>query len=173
MRTVRRKFITSTRYQNRYELIFIITGMTGSALMPLTSIVIYHYYGMKATTIFSCAKVFIMTLILLVSYYIIIHSVERSSRVWASSSHNNKLLCKNKRTLKKVKRTVHLVIGGYLLTLIPFICSFGVESYLYYKNDSPGANDSLLYTFRAVAETVLYWIFYSILSYIFIRKLIL
>ena len=156
MRTVRRKFITSTHYQNRYELIFIIIGMTGSALMPLTSIVIYHYYGMKATTIFSCAKVFIMTLILLVSYYIIIHSVERSSRVWASSSHNNKLLCKNKRTLKKVKRTVHLVIGGYLLTLIPFICSFGVESYLYYKNDSPGANDLLLYTFRAVAETALY-----------------
>ena len=37
-----------------------------------------------------------------------------------------------------------------------FYLQFGVESYLYYKNDSPGANDSLLYTFRAVAETVLY-----------------
>ena len=72
VRTVRRKFITSTRNQNHYELFFIIIGITGSALMPLTSIVIYHHYGMKASTIFSCAKVFIMTLILLVSYYIII-----------------------------------------------------------------------------------------------------
>ena len=156
VRTVRRKFITSTRNQNRYELLFMIIGITGSALMPLTSIVIYYYYGMKASTIFSCAKVFIMTLILLFSYYIIINSVKKSYRVWRSSSHNKKLLYKRERTLKKVKRTVHLVIGGYLLTLIPFICSSAVESYLYYKNDSAGAYDSLLYTFRAVAETILY-----------------
>ena len=156
VRTVRRKFFSSSLNQNRYELLFIIIGITSSALMPLTSIVIYHYYGMKVSTIFSCAKVFIMTLILLASYYAIIHSVKKSNGVWRSSSQNNKLLQKNKRTLKKVKRTVHLVIGGYLLTLIPFICSCAVESYLYYKNDSAGANDSLLYTFRAAAETVLY-----------------
>ena len=156
VRTVRRKFITSTRNQNHYELFFIIIGITGSALMPLTSIVIYHHYGMKASTIFSCAKVFIMTLILLVSYYIIIQSVKKSNRVWRYSSHNKKLLYKRERTLKKVTRTVHLVIGGYLLTLIPFICSCAVESYLYYKSDSASANDLLLYTFRAAAETVLY-----------------
>ena len=156
VRTVRRKFITSTRNQNHYELFFIIIGITGSALMPLTSIVIYHHYGMKASTIFSCAKVFIMTLILLVSYYIIIQSVKKSNRVWRYSSHNKKLLYKRERTLKRVTRTVHLVIGGYLLTLIPFICSCAVESYLYYKNDSASANDLLLYTFRAAAETVLY-----------------
>ena len=51
---------------------------------------------------------------------------------------------------------MHLVIGGYALTLVPFICSSAVESYVYYKKDSAADNDSFLYTFRAVGEMVLY-----------------
>ena len=152
--TIKRKIITSNR--NRYELLFFIIGITVSALMPLTTTTIYHYHGMKASTIFSCAKVLIMTLILLASYSIIVHSVKKSSRVWKSSCYNKELLYQNKRTLKKVKRIVHLVIGGYALTLFPFISSCAVESYLYYKKDPGGDSDSLLYTFRAIAETVLY-----------------
>ena len=152
VRAIRQKFNISNAKQSRYELLFFIIGTTISALMPITTIVIYFYYGKKASTLFSCTKVFIMTLVLIISYGMIINAVKKSHRLWKSRSHSNK----NKNTLKKVKRTVHLVIGGYALTLVPFICSSAVESYVYYKKDSAAYNDSFLYTFRAVGEMVLY-----------------
>ena len=152
VRAIRQKVSVSNSKQSRYELLFFIIGTTVSALMPLTTIVIYYYYGKKASTLFSCAKVFIMTLVLLLSYGMIINAVKKSHRLWKSRSHSNK----NKKTLKKVKRTVHLVIGGYALTLVPFVCTFAVESYIYYKKDSTAYSDSFLYTFRAVGEMVLY-----------------
>lgn len=152
VRAIRQKFNISNAKQSRYELLFFIIGTTISALMPITTIVIYFYYGKKASTLFSCTKVFIMTLVLIISYGMIINAVKKSHRLWKSRSHSNK----NKNTLKKVKRTVHLVIGGYALTLVPFICSSAVESYVYYKKDSAADNDSFLYTFRAVGEMVLY-----------------
>ena len=152
VRAIRQKFNISNAKQSRYELLFFIIGTTTSALMPITTIVIYYYYGKKASTLFSCAKVFIMTLVLIVSYGMIINAVKKSHRLWKSRSHSNK----HKNTLKKVKRTVHLVIGGYALTLVPFVCSSAVESYVYYKKDSAADNDSFLYTFRTVAEMVLY-----------------
>ena len=151
------KLVNSNHYdnRNRYRLIFFIAGIIGSALMPITTIVMYYYCGMKISTIFQFAKLFIITLVLMLSYGFIIHSVKKSNRVW-KMHNNNQLLHQNKTTLKKLKHTVHLVIGGYALTLIPFTCSCAVEAYLYYKKDSLGENSSLLYIFRAAAETILY-----------------
>ena len=152
VRAIRQKFSISNAKQSRYELLFFIIGTTISTLMPITTIVIYYYYGKKASTLFSCAKVSIMTLVLLVSYGMIINAVKKSHNLWKSRSHSNK----NKTTLKKVKRTVHLVVGGYALTLVPFVCSSAVESYVYYKDDSAADSNSFLYTIRAVGEMVLY-----------------
>ena len=157
VRIFKNKVVNTNRcdYRNRYSLMSFIGGITGSALMPITTIVMYHYYGMKVSTIFQFAKLFVMTLVLMLSYGFIIHSVKKSNRMW--KTHNNSQLSyQNKTTLKKLKRTVHLVIGGYALTLIPFICSCAVETYLYYERDSLGDNSLFLYTFRAVAETILY-----------------
>lgn len=153
----KRGFINNDRYDTRirYKLLFFIVGIAGSALMPITTIVMYHYHGMKASTIFQFAKLFIMTLILLLSYNVIIRSVKKSNCTWKRRS-NSHLLYKNKKTLKKVKRIVHFIIGGYALTLIPFTCSCAVETYVYYKRDSLEENSLLLNTFRAIAETILY-----------------
>ena len=156
VRAVRQKSSISNTKQSRYGLLFFIIGTTISALMPLTTIVIYHHFGKKASTLFSCTKVFIMTLVLLVSYGIIINAVKKSYRGWKARSNSKRLLQQNKRMLKKVKHTVHLVIGGYALTLVPFICSSAVESYIYYKKDSAEDDNSFLPTFRAVGEMVLY-----------------
>lgn len=157
VRIFKSKFVNINHHnrRNRYRLMAFTAGIIVSALMPITTIVMYYYYGMKISTIFQFGKLFIMTLVLMLSYGFIIYSVKKSNRVW-KPHNNNQLLHQNKTTLKKLKRTVHLVIGGYALTLIPFTCSCAVEAYLYYEKDSLGENSSLLYTFRAVAETILY-----------------
>ena len=156
VRAVRQKFSISSSKQSHYGLLFFIIGTTISALMPITTIALYHYKGKKASTLFSCTKVLIMTLVLLVSYGMIIKAVKKSNRGWKARSNSKRLLQQNKRMLRKVKHTVHLVIGGYALTLVPFICSSAVESYIYYKRDPAEDNNLFLYTFRAVGEMVLY-----------------
>ena len=156
VRAVRQKFSISTAKQSQYGLLLFIIGTTISALMPITTIVLYYYKGKKASTLFSCTKVFIMTLVLLVSYGMIINAVKKSNRGWKARSNSKRLLQQNKRMLRKVKHTVHLVIGGYAITLVPFICSSAVESYIYYKKDPAEDNDLFLYTFRAVGEMILY-----------------
>ena len=156
VRAVRQKFSISTAKQSQYGLLLFIIGTTISALMPITTIVLYYYKGKKASTLFSCTKVFIMTLVLLVSYGMIINAVKKSNRGWKARSNSERLLQQNKRMLRKVKHTVHLVIGGYAITLVPFICSSAVESYIYYKKDPAEDNDLFLYTFRAVGEMILY-----------------
>ena len=81
VRAIRQKFNISNAKQSRYELLFFIIGTTISALMPITTIVIYFYYGKKASTLFSCTKVFIMTLVLIISYGMIINAVKKSHRL--------------------------------------------------------------------------------------------
>ena len=138
------------------DILLVVIGVIFSALMPLTTVVVFFYYGMTATAIFSVLKFIIVTLTLLVSYVIIIITVKNSNKRLKSLQDNSNTLLQQKRTLRKVTKTVRLVICGYILTLIPFTCSYAIEIYSFYNEDFKEDNELFVYTFRSVSEMILY-----------------
>ena len=124
--------------------------------MPLLTAITYFYFGMKASTIFSLLKFIMVTFILSISYVAIVLMVKRSKNRLESLQENHHLLRQQERTLKKVKKTVGLVIGGYILALLPIICCYATEIYSFYDKDFPKENEVFMYTFRSVVEMILY-----------------
>ena len=60
------------------DIMFLVGGGIASVLMPLTTVVLLFYYGKKASIIFAFLQLLIITLLLFVSYGIIIHTVKKS-----------------------------------------------------------------------------------------------
>ena len=75
---------------------------------------------MRAATIFSLSKFIAMTITLLLSYVAIILMVKNSNNRIRNLQDNSNTLSQQERTLRKVLKTVSLVVVGYILTLIPF-----------------------------------------------------
>ena len=120
--------------------------------MPLTTVVIFFYYGMTATEIFSGLKFIIVTLTLLVSYVVIIITVKNSNSRMKSLQGNSISLLQQERTLRKVTKTVRLVIFGYILTLRPFTCGYAIEIYSFYNEEFKEDNELFVYIFRSAGK---------------------
>ena len=120
--------------------------------MPLTTVVIFFYYGMTATEIFSGLKFIIVTLTLLVSYIVIIIKVKNSNSRMKSLQDDSISLLQQERTLRKVTKTVRLVIFGYILTLRPFTSGYAIEIYSFYNEEFKEDNELFVYTFRSAGK---------------------
>ena len=142
------------KYRN--NIILFVSGAIFSVSMPLSTVIIYFYFGMKATAIFTLFKFIMVTLILTISYVAIILMVKRSKNRLESLQENHHLLRQQERTVKRVRKSVDLVIGGYILTLLPIICCYAIEIYSFYDKDFPQENEVFMYTFRSVVEMILY-----------------
>ena len=138
------------------ETILLVVGAISSAVMPLTTLTIFFHYNMRAAQIYSFVQFIIITSILLVSYVFIIRTVKKSNNRLKSLQNNTHLLHQQEKILRKVKRTVSLVVGGYILTLIPVICSYATEIYSVYNTGFRREHEVFLYTFRGVGEMILY-----------------
>ena len=138
------------------DIILFVTGVIGSALMPLTTVVVFFYNGMRAATIFSLSKFIAVTITLLLSYIVIILMVKNSNNRIKSLQDISNSFNQKERTLRKVLKTVSLVVGGYILTLIPFISSYTIETYSYYNEGFKKDNELFANTFRSVGEMILY-----------------
>ena len=97
------------------EITLLVVGAVSSAIMPLTSITILFYYGMKTAQIYSFAHLIIMTSVLLVSYAVIIRTIKESNNRLKSLQSNTHLLHQQEKILRKVKKTVSFAVGGYVL----------------------------------------------------------
>ena len=140
----------------RGAIIFLVAGVTFSSLMPLIIIVIFFYHGIKPVTILLFGQPILMALITLVCYAVIIFMVKKSNNRLKSLQNNGNSWHQQKRTLRKVKKTAGLVVGGFILTLIPFFSSSAAELYSFYNEDFRNENEVFLYTFRSVGEMILY-----------------
>ena len=138
------------------DIILLVTGVICSALMHLTTVVVFFYNGMRAATIFSLAKFITVTLTLLISYAVIINMVKNSSNRIKSLQDNSNSLNQQERTLHKVLKTVSYVVCGYILTLIPFTSSYAIEIYGFYNENFRKDNEVFVYTFRSVGEMILF-----------------
>lgn len=114
------------------EITLLVVGAVSSAIMPLTSITILFYYGMKAAQIYSFAQLIIMTSVLLVSYAVIIRTIKESNNRLKSLQSNTHLLHQQEKILRKVKKTVSFAVGGYVLTPMLVTCSCTTEIYRAY-----------------------------------------
>ena len=138
------------------DIILLVTGVICSALMHLTTVVVFFYNGMRAATIFSLAKFITVTLTLLISYAVIINMVKNSNNRIKSLQDNSNSLNQQERTLHKVLKTVSYVVCGYILTLIPFTSSYAIEIYSFYNENFRKDNEVFVYTFRSVGEMILF-----------------
>ena len=102
------------------DIILFVAGAICSSLMSLTTVVVFFYNNMRAATIFSLSKFIAMTITLLLSYVAIILMVKNSNNRIRNLQDNSNTLSQQERTLRKVLKTVSLVVVGYILTLIPF-----------------------------------------------------
>ena len=124
--------------------------------MPLIIIVIFFYHGIRPATIFFFGQPILMALTLLLSYAVIIFIVKKSNNRLKRIRNNGHFWNQQKKTLRKVKKTAGLVVGGFILTLVPFICSSAAELYSFYNENFRSENGVFLYTFRSVGEMILY-----------------
>ena len=126
-----------------------------SVLMPLTTALIFFYDGKEASRIFSFLQPLFMTLLLILSHGIIIHTVKKSHQKWKTLQDVYQSFDRHEKTLlQKVKKTALLVTGGYIFTLIPFICAFIVEVYSVYNRRFEKDYGILQYTFRAARKMI-------------------
>ena len=70
--------LMSLYYNIHWTDMFLVGGGIASVLMPLATVVLLFYYGKKASIIFVFLQLLIITLLLFVSYGIIIHTVKKS-----------------------------------------------------------------------------------------------
>lgn len=77
------------KYRN---IILFLLGVLFSLSMPLLTVIIYFYFGMKATTVFSLIKFIMVTFILSISYVVIVLMVKRSKNRPESFQENLDLL---------------------------------------------------------------------------------
>ena len=138
------------------EIILLFWAGVVSVLMPLLTIVILFYYGMKASIIFAFLQLLFITLLLFVSYGIIIHTVKKSHQKLKTYQKDYQSVQHHEKTLQKVKKTVLLVTGGYMFTFIPFICAFVVEMHSVYNTRFAKDHGVFQYTFRAAGEMIFY-----------------
>ena len=138
------------------DILLFAIGAIFSALMPLTTVVIFFYYGMRATSIFNLVKFTTVTLILLASYVVIMRKVKNSNKRLKGLQNNSRTLHQQERTLRKVRKTVCLIVGGYILTLVPFTCSCAIEMYSFYNEGFKKDNELFANTFSSVGEMILY-----------------
>ena len=149
--------LMSLNYNNHWtDFMLLVGGGIASVLMPFTTAVVLFYYGKKASIILALIQLLLITLLLFVSYGIIIHTVKKSHQKWKALQDGHQILDQHEKTLRKVKRTVLLVTGGYIFTLIPFICGFVVEVYNVYNKRFQRDHDVFRYTFRAAGDMILY-----------------
>ena len=153
---IRRGLVNLDDREYYMDILLVVTGVIFSALMPLTTLVVFFYYGITATAIFSALKFTIVTITLLVSYVVIIITVKNSNSRLKSLQDNSDTLLQQGRTLRKLAKTVRLVICGYILTLIPFTCSYAIEINSFYNEEFKEDNELFAYTFRSVGEMILY-----------------
>ena len=70
--------LMSLYYNIHWTDMFLVGGGIASVLIPLTTVDLLFYYGKKASIIFVFLQLLIITLLLFVSYGIIIHTVKKS-----------------------------------------------------------------------------------------------
>ena len=153
---IRRGLVNSESHKYRGAIIFFVAGVIFSSLMPLIIIVIFFYHGIRPATIFFFGQPILMVLTLLLSYAVIIFIVKKSNNRLKRLRNNGHFWNQQKKTLRKVKKTAGLVVGGFILTLVPFICSSAAELYSFYNENFRSENGVFLYTFRSVGEMILY-----------------
>ena len=138
------------------NIILLIITPVWSALAPLLMFLIYKYQGKDGVVVFTFSEFTFMSCTAVVSYCLIFLKVRKSGRGLKSFCQSSHLLHQQKKRLHKVKITVTLTIGGYLLTFTPFLCVCVIEIYSLYYKDFHHKNLLFIYGFRAVSEMILY-----------------
>ena len=143
-------------YSHSMDILLFVTGIILSILMSFITIAVFFYYGMRAKIIFTLLKFTSVTLTLLVSYVVILRIVKNSKNRFKNFQYNTHSLHQQEKMLGKVRKTVSLVVGGYILTLLPFTCSYTIEMYIFYNKDFEKDNEVFAHVFRSVSEMNLY-----------------
>ena len=140
----------------KMDIILLATAPVWSIVIPLLIFLVYSYKGMKAVLIFTFVEFSLMTCTVALSYGFIIHTVKKSIRKLKQFHQTNHSLRQQERTLNKVKHTVSVVIGGYLVVFIPFLCLYAIEVYNFHDEDFRQRNQLFQHIFLAVGGIILY-----------------
>ena len=138
------------------DIILLATAPIWSIVMPIFIFLVYSYQGMKAVLIFTFVEFSLLTCTVALSYGFIIHTVKKSIRKLKKFNQTNHSLHQQERTLNKVKHTVSLVIGGYLVIFIPFLCAYAIEVYNFHDEDFRQRNQLFHHIFLTVSGIILY-----------------
>ena len=156
VKKIKRKSIRVNHQKYWSQIILYVTAGVVSAGIPFIKFTIHVFYGIKASFIFVAVALCSLTVILLASYSLIISTVKRSRDIHGDNAEERHSTRRNKKTLAKVKNTTLLVMGCYILTLVPFLCDCAIEIYVYYHQTIDNDRASLLHLYRAVSELVLF-----------------
>ena len=144
------------RKSYKLDIILLATAPIWSIVMPILIFLVYSYKGMKAVLIFTFVEFSLMTCTVALSYGFIIHTVKKSTRKLQKFHQTNHSLHQQERTLNKVKHTVNLAIGGYLVIFIPFFCAYAIEVYNFHDDDFRQRNHLFRHIFLVVSGIILY-----------------
>ena len=109
---IKRRLICSNYNNNWTGIMLLGGGGIASVLMPLTTAVILFFYGGKASINFSFLRLLFITLLLILSYGIIIYTVRKSLQKWKTLQDGDQSLDRDTKTLQEIKKAVLLLTVG-------------------------------------------------------------
>ena len=148
----------SFRINQRYswiDIALIITAPVWSALAPFLMFLIYKELGREGVVIYTFSEFSFMSVTAAVSYVIIIRKVKKSNHEMRSFYQSSESLHQHKKRFHSLKHTINLIIGGYLLTITPFLCACIIDVYDLYNEDFMQKHQLFNNIFHAVSEMIL------------------
>ena len=145
-------------YQRYYwvDIVILIIAPIWSALAPLLMFLIYKHLGKKGVVIYTFLEFSFMSFAAIVSYWIIICKVKKSTHVLRRFMQGYHVQHQQDNRLHKVKQAVNLTIGGYLLTITLFLCFCIIDVYNLYNEAFMRKNQLFVNIFRAISEMSLF-----------------
>ena len=131
-----------------------VIGVVLSSSLPYITALFSIKYGTKGIFATSTVSMVIVVLIMVLSYGIILSIVRKSKQNLGNQIHN-KNDSKNKRTLRKLKQNINLVMGSFSFLLIPCFANamffgYAVNNETFFKN-----NMDLINTFQLICFTII------------------
>ena len=155
-RIIKKKTLRNNQRYSWIDIVLIITASVWSALAPVLMFWIYKDLGKEGVVIYTFSEFSFMSVTAVVSYVIIICKVKKSNHELRSFYQSSESLHQHKKRFHSLKHTINLIIGGYLLTITPFLCACIIDVYDLYNEDFMQEHQLFNNIFHAVSEMILF-----------------
>lgn len=113
-------------------ILFLVTGLVISSIVPFIDAIVLTRYGSKASFIYATVKVSTVTCLVFLSYVGILHIAEKSQKdLLILGNHKDENICRQRSI--KLRRNINLVLGSSISLIVPALVQIPLSNYNLWK----------------------------------------